>query len=99
MAESKYSARTIFNEALEIEDARQRAEYIAKACGSNAALRQKIEELIAADAAAGDFLAPRGQASAERATVPVVDLTEQPGERVGRYKLLQKIGEGGCGVV
>ena len=25
--------------------------------------------------------------------------TEKPGERIGRYKLLQQIGEGGCGVV
>ncbi len=26
-------------------------------------------------------------------------LTEKPGDRIGRYKLLQQIGEGGCGVV
>ena len=29
-------------------------------------------------------------------TVPV---TEQAGDKIGRYKLLQQIGEGGCGVV
>ena len=26
-------------------------------------------------------------------------LTEKPGDRIGRYKLLQQVGEGGCGVV
>src|SRR5947207_7751667 len=28
-----------------------------------------------------------------------VSTSEKPGERIGRYKLLQQIGEGGCGVV
>ncbi|HYV30107.1 MAG TPA: protein kinase, partial [Candidatus Binatia bacterium] len=26
-------------------------------------------------------------------------LTEKPGDRIGRYRLLQEIGQGGCGVV
>src|SRR5438105_424285 len=33
----------------------------------------------------------------EKATV--VLLAEKPGDRIGRYKLLQQIGEGGCGTV
>jgi eukaryotic-like serine/threonine-protein kinase len=32
-------------------------------------------------------------------TEHVPELTERCGDRIGRYKLLQKIGEGGCGVV
>jgi len=28
-----------------------------------------------------------------------VPVTEKPGDRIGRYKLLQQIGEGGCGIV
>jgi serine/threonine protein kinase len=32
-------------------------------------------------------------------TPPSPALLEQPGDRIGHYKLLQKLGEGGCGVV
>src|SRR6266516_5032593 len=33
------------------------------------------------------------------ATVVVASITEKSGDKIGHYKLLQKIGEGGCGVV
>jgi hypothetical protein len=52
--------------------------------------------------AAGD--PPSGRDTSQPAARPgtiVLDLpvTEQPLDRLGRYKLLQQIGEGGCGVV
>src|SRR5246127_4237172 len=35
----------------------------------------------------------------EQPKATVVPITEKPGDRIGRYKLLQHIGEGGCGTV
>src|SRR5256714_10410252 len=105
MSEANISVRAIFNEAVEIADARQRAEYLAQACGADTALRQSIEELIEANNAAGGFLGGAGdtvQQGTQRdqhGTVLPEAITEQAGDKIGRYKLLQKIGEGGCGVV
>src|SRR6266478_2455922 len=105
MSDIKISLRAIFNEAVDIADAKQRADYLAQACGADTALRQSIEELIEANSSAGRFLGGGGgtawqavQNIPERAAL-LATITEQAGDKIGRYKLLQKIGEGGCGVV
>jgi len=42
----------------------------------------------------------RGQKSEEpKSSQGTAPLTEKPGDRIGRYRLLQEIGHGGCGVV
>src|SRR5256714_4295352 len=103
MSETKLSLREIFNEAAEIADAKQRGEYLAQACGADTALRRSVEELIEANNDAGRFLGGAGETAAvEKASGGanrVAAISEQAGEKIGRYKLLQKIGEGGCGVV
>ncbi len=88
----------IFDAALQLR-ATERAQYLTQACGENAPLRQRVECLLKAHEEAGGFLEPPGVPSPNRTVVVSFPLTEKPGDKIGRYKLLQQIGEGGCGVV
>ena len=76
----------------------QRAAYLDKACEGDAALRQRVEELLQASEAAGAFLEKPASGSGGTVRDTAVP-SEKAGDRIGRYKLLQQIGEGGCGVV
>ena len=50
------SERTIFLEALDIDDPAERAAFLDRACGDEAELRQRVERLLEAIDAAGSFL-------------------------------------------
>ncbi len=85
---------SIFDAALELPP-EQRAAYLDQAC-AGMPLRQRVEALLRAHEEAGRFMTTRRHPARRPRPVP---LTEKPGDRIGRYKLLQQIGEGGCGVV
>jgi serine/threonine protein kinase len=93
--------QAVFTEALRCPNLEARVAYLDGACGSDGALRRRVEALLRAAESAGDFLEqpPTGLAAGDGSTLVVAALSEKPGDRIGRYKLLQQIGEGGCGVV
>ena len=95
------SEQDVFAEALLRESSSARSSYLDAACGTDIALRQRVEDLLRASENAGDFLEepPAGLSANTDSTLVINELSEKPGDKIGRYKLLQQIGEGGCGVV
>ncbi len=98
------SDATIFAQALEKKAPQERAAYLDEACAGDAAQRQRIEVLLRSHEQAGSFLEkpaaeatgayePAGEAPGSTASVEVA------GTRIGPYKLLQLLGEGGMGAV
>lgn len=99
--------REIFLEALEIQDSKSRVAYLALACGDDAELRASVEGLLEEEGDLGKFLERPAIARGEIPALPpggapptvVLPPADAAGQRIGRYKLLQQIGEGGCGLV
>jgi len=93
MSDPDSPAETIFFGARDMPDPKDRAAWLDHACGSNHALRERVERMLSAEQQADQFLAD-DPLRLDHATGG-----ESPGSVIGHYKLLQQIGEGGCGVV
>ncbi|MEJ2704922.1 MAG: serine/threonine-protein kinase, partial [Sedimentisphaerales bacterium] len=87
----------IYHKALEKAAGPARAAYLDEACGSDTPLRVQLEALLKANREAGDFLESplQGETASWGGSAP----SEGPGSTIDRYKLLEKIGEGGMAVV
>jgi hypothetical protein len=100
MSERLAKAESLFHETLELPPGQCEA-FLQKACAEDAELGREVAALIRASGIAGSWLKDTDCASVEPAVLSSLPdgISEGPGTVVGRYKLLEKIGEGGFGVV
>ena len=109
MNATKQLEDAVFFTALNLSDLEQQKLFLDQACASNPKLRAAVEELLSAQGKAEHFFSKGASAlNLPADEIPaalkegISDKTfvdEQIGTKVGPYKLLQKLGEGGCGVV
>jgi len=97
MASGDSELDRIFSTALTCPTPEALGEFLDHACEGAPETRSRVEALILAHEKSGDFLDEPAvhpeQAPAEEAP------TEVPGSRVGPYRILERLGEGGFGVV
>ena len=86
----------IFHIARKLDDPADRAKYLDQICAGALGLRGRVKELLEVHEHEQEFLKSSADPGPTEAQTPI---SEMPGQQIGRYKLLQKIGEGGFGVV
>lgn len=95
------TAPELFDEAIALDDVVQQNAFLDRACEGAPELRAQVRALLAASrsaeaffATASPFLAARGPVRADGGASPDEYITQ-----IGRYRLLERIGDGGHGVV
>lgn len=86
---------SLLYEALKLGDPQERQAYLEAACGVGTTLRAEIDSLLRAYESGAEVL----KVPTDLLSEPADTLHEDAGDAIGRYKLLEKIGEGGMAVV
>src|SRR3954463_7655629 len=96
LADQAVIEEEIFQGAFELPAA-ERAEYLKRSCANLPGIRERIERLLRSHDQDG-FMQNKADAAviAHLEAELASDLPEECGTRIAQYKLLEKIGEGGC---
>jgi serine/threonine protein kinase len=88
----------LFTAACAFDDPKERTAFLNYACQNDPALRERLKEMLDFNGEAATFFEfqPRSEPSGE---APAQRGEEGIGAHIGRYKLIRRIGAGGCGVV
>ena len=89
--------KDVFQSAIEREP-EQRASFVAQACSEQSTLREEVERLISLHEEAGDFI-EMPVTLLDRDLLKEVQEALLIGKRVGPYKIVREIGQGGMGAV
>ena len=114
MTHLKQIEKALFDAAKDVADPEARRALLDQTCSGNPDLRTRIERLLAVQEPAEEFFGvprqetgevegPRDASGVKLAEVAAPPdesaFGESPDTHIGRYRLLQRLGEGGCGVV